>query len=409
MNFDPNDKVARHGAEMGRVAISLHEKGEFSDPYGTLKTGPTAHLNPVFPLLLAAMMGLFGTQAAGIFAIKVMAVVVVGLQVALFPLVSGRLGMGALNGFIAACIWIVAKPLLMYAWESSYAALLLVIITVVFRRYSNPDVRSVGPAWLLGALVGLLILLLPTIALVLAVWLAWDVLHRDWRFIRARIVPLVILPALMISPWLIRNYLVFHRLFLRDNFGLELGSANNDCAQFSVQLNTESFCNIHPNEKLAEAQKLLAVGGEPQYNDMRQREAIKWIASHPVRFMQLTGMRVVAFWFPTETWTRHHYPGFGRRKERAVMYLMSLLSVAGVFILYRRDRVSCGLCIVCLILFPLPYYITQFVYYHSYPVLWMIFLLGALPITTLLNRSFPASLRFAASKVADDSARVCKP
>jgi hypothetical protein len=137
--------------------------------------------------------------------------------------------------------------------------------------------------------------------------------------------------------------------------------------------------------------------GEPQYNDMRKREAFEWIASHPARFMQLTGMRVVAFWFPTETWTFHHYTG-RRKRERGLMYMMSLLSVGGVFILYRRDRVSCGLCIVCLTLFPIPYYITQFVFWHSYPVLWMIFLLGALPITALLNRSFPASLRFAASE-----------
>ena len=396
VNFDPNDKVAGHGQEMGRVAINVYEKGEFRDPYGALKTGPTAHLNPVYPSLLAAMMGLFGTQAAGIFAIKLMAVVAVASQVALFPLVSGRLGMGALNGFIAACIWIVAKPMLVYEWESSYAALLLVIIALIFRRYLDPDVRTVGPAWFLGALVGLLILILPTSALVLAVWLTWDVLHRDWRFIRARIVPLVVLPALIISPWLIRNYLVFHRLMLRDNLGLELGSANNDCAQFAVQLNTNSGCNIHPNEKVAEAQKILVMG-EPQYNDMRKREAFEWIASHPARFMQLTGMRVVAFWFPTETWTFHHYTG-RRKRERGLMYMMSLLSVGGVFILYRRDRVSCGLCIVCLTLFPIPYYITQFVFWHSYPVLWMIFLLGALPITALLNRSFPASLRFAASE-----------
>lgn len=390
MNYDPNDRVALHGAEMGRVAINVYQAGEFKDPYFALKTGPTAHLDPIFPILLAAMMRLFGTQAAGIFAIKFAAVVVVALQVALLPFISDRLGMGFLNGLIAACVWIAAAPALQYFWESSYAALLLEIAAVVYRKYANREVSRVGTAWLLGALIGLLILLMPTCAPVLGVWLILDVLHRDRKFVRARILPLVVLPALIVSPWLIRNYRVFQRLLLRDNFGLELGSANNDCAQFSVQLNELAGCNVHPNVNAAEAQKIIAMG-EPQYNAMRQHAAFQWIESHPRRFAQLTGMRAVTFWFPSETGTRPHYTGYGRRRERGLMYLMSLLSVPGLFLLYRKDHTSCALCLVCLLLFPIPYYITQFVFWHNYPVLWMIFLLGSLPIAMLYGRLPPNS------------------
>lgn len=385
MSYDPNDIVAPHGAEMGRIAMNVYRSGEFKDPYFALKTGPTAHVNPIFPILMATIMRIFGTQAAGIFAIKLAAVFVVALQVALLPLISARLGMGSLNGLIAACIWILAAPALQYFWESSYAGLLLALAALVYRRYADRDASAIGTAWLLGCLIGLLILLMPTCAPVIGVWLLLDVLHRDSRFIRARIVPLVVLPILIVSPWLIRNYRVFHRPMLRDNFGLELGSANNDCAQFSVKLNEQAGCNVHPNVDAAEAQKIVAMG-EPQYNAMRQYAAFQWIASHPRRFAQLTATRVVTFWFPSETATRPNYTGLGRRKERGLMYLMSLLCVPGLFLLYRKDRASFALCLICLILFPIPYYITQFVFWHEYPILWMIFLLGSLPIATLCDR-----------------------
>jgi len=391
-SYDPNDRVAQHGAEMGRIAINVYKTGEFRDPYFAMKTGPTAHVNPLFPILIASTMHVFGTQAAGIFAIKLIAVLVMAVQVALLPAISERLEMGALNGLIAACIWIAAKPMLQYFWESSYAALLLAIGAVVYRRYIDHDESGTGIAWVLGALIGLCILLMPTIAPVIGTWLLLDIMHRDWKFVRARILPLFVLPALIVAPWLVRNYRVFHRALLRDNFGLELGSANNDCAQFSVQLNEQAGCNIHPNVNVAEALKVAQMG-EPQYNAMRQHEAFQWIEAHPRRFMELTATRVAAFWFPSETAARHLYTGFGRRRERGLMYLMSILCAPGLLLLYRKDRVSFALCIVCLLLFPIPYYITQFVFWHEYPVLWMIFLLGSLPITMICTQLIPSSQR----------------
>ena len=401
MNYDPNDRVALHGAEMGRIAINVYQTGEFKDPYFALKTGPTAHVNPIFPILMAAIMRVFGTQAAGIFAIKLAAVFVVALQVAMLPVISERLGMGWLNGLVAALIWIAAAPALQYFWESSYAALLLAIAAVIYRKYANRDPSAIGRAWLLGATIGLLVLLMPTCGPVIGLWLLLDVLHQDWKFIRSRFAPLVVLPLFIVSPWLIRNYRVFHRPMLRDNFGLELGSANNDCAQFSVQRNEQAGCNVHPNVNVAEAQKIIAMG-EPQYNAMRRHAAFQWIVSHPERFARLTATRIMTFWFPSETATRPNYTGVGRRRERALMYLMSLLCVPGLILLYRSDQKSFALCLVSLILFPIPYYITQFVFWHNYPVLWMIFLLGSLPVSTLGGRIFrkprPASVSHSAKE-----------
>jgi hypothetical protein len=380
IGFDPNDSVTKHSWEMARIAVSLHEKGQFANPFSLLDTGPSAHLAPAFPVFMALVIRTFGEKAAGIFALKVIAALIVALQVALFPLFSSGLGMGRLNGFIAACIWILAKPMMQYDWESSYAALLIAITCCIYRKYLDPRWQDVGwVVWLLGCLMGFLILLIPTITLVLAAWLAWEIWRRKSLFVKTSLLPLVLLPALIISPWIIRNYLQFHRLMIRDNLGLELSVSNNDCAQFSLRLDLDTGCFVHPSVSVTEARKVLEMG-EVQYNDMRLREAIHWIVRHPTRFIGLTVRRFIAFWFPTENGTIH-YAGTGRRQERVLIYLMALFSLKGLLILYRLDVKSAAICMSCLALFPLVYYITQFVFWHNYPIMWLTFLLGAFPMT----------------------------
>jgi hypothetical protein len=71
--------------------------------------------------------------------------------------------------------------------------------------------------------------------------------------------------------------------------------------------------------------------------------------------------------------------------ERVVIYLMTLLSGAGLLILYQRDARSAAICMSCLTLYPLVYYIVQFEDRYRYPVMWVTFLLGALPITTYVK------------------------
>ena len=65
---------------------------------------------------------------------------------------------------------------------------------------------------------------------------------------------------------------------------------------------------------------------------------------------------------------------------------MTLLSGPGLVILYRRDVKSATLLISCLTVFPLVYYIVQFEYRYRYPIMWVTFLLGAVPITACVRR-----------------------
>jgi hypothetical protein len=72
--------------------------------------------------------------------------------------------------------------------------------------------------------------------------------------------------------------------------------------------------------------------------------------------------------------------------ERVVIYLMTLLSVAGLALLYQEDVASAAIVMSVLTVFPLIYYITHFDYRYRYPIMWVTFLLGAMPITRSARR-----------------------
>jgi hypothetical protein len=394
-------ELVPHDPESFRLARSIAEKGQFANPFVALDSGPSAHMGPTFPAIVALLIRLFGDGTTGMYAIKSTATILLAVQLALFPLFSKALGMGEFNGIVGACVWIAAKvgiaaagshqPVPMFGWESFYTSILLAIATCSFRLYLDSSVSgSSRLAWLIGCVMGIAILTSPAVGIIFIGF--FGLLH--WRdklaiFQKSNLL-FIVLPAVIVAPWIIRNFLVFDRLILvRDNLGMELSISNNDCAMFGIAQNIDSGCFIkmHPNVNVEEARKVLAYG-EPRYNDLKLREALYWIKTHPARFLRLCSLRVAAFWMPPATGGPYSLRGSGRRLERIVVYVMTLLSVAGLFILYRRDSLSASLCLICLGFFPLIYYIVQYEWRYRYPILWVTFLLGSLPITSFAQHTY---------------------
>jgi hypothetical protein len=385
VSYDPRDSVS--GAETVRLARSLRDTGKFANPFPGLDTGPSAHLSPVFPAFLALLMKLFGDKSSGIYAIKLAAALVLSLQLALYPVFSRILGMGEINGIIGASIWIVAKPRLVHDWEPLYVAILLAVACCLYRRYIDEEAEGRSRlAWPLGCLVGFLILTGPTVAPIYATWLGWEMWRQKYAFFKVSLLPLVLLPVLIIAPWTIRNYLIFHSFpIIRDDLGLELSVSNNDCARFGFWENmyTGCFGKFHPYSNVSEARKLIELG-EVKYNDLQLQKALRWINGHPNRFIKLTLQRFFAFWIPVDSFAIHDV--IGRRLERFTIYLMTLLSGLGLVILYQRDSKSAAIFLSLITVFPLVYYTVEFVDRYRYPIMWATFLLGGVPITTCAQR-----------------------
>ena len=284
-------ELVYHDPESFRLARNIAERGRFANPFIPLDTGPSAHLAPAFPAMLAILIRLFGDGTDGMYAIKLSAAIVLSVFLALFPVFSRALGMGYLNGIVGAAIWIAAKvgmcfpkghqEVPMFPWESFYVAILLAFAVCCFRRYLDPPVnRPMWLAWSLGGAIGVSMLTSPTVGIIY-IGLFGLLLFREKFAVyfavykRSDLLIIVFLPLIIVAPWTIRNFLTFNRLvFLRDNLGLELSVSNNDCASFSIEQNVETGCfgKEHPNKNLEEARKVLILG-EPKYNDLRLREA----------------------------------------------------------------------------------------------------------------------------------------
>jgi hypothetical protein len=341
-------------------------------------------------------MMIFGVKSGGLWAIQLAGALVLAFQLSLYPVFSRNLGMGTLAGAVGAALWILAKPYPFFGWEAFYASFGLALACCLFRHHLDSQ-HPQPSSWVLGCLMGLLSLTAPPVIPVLAVWIALDIYNRGVISFKAYVLPLLLVPTLILAPWAIRNAVVFHRFILvRDDLGLELAVSNNECAQFSMEQNFNGcFQQTHPNRNAREARRVIELG-EADYNQLRFSETIAWIKNHPHRFIRLSIYRFIAFWMPTESGTRRYveYAGPNRLLERSLIYLVTLLSIPGWLILYRRDFKSAVLCASCLTVFPICYYFVQFQDRYRYPVMWLSFLLGAFPFAAYVSH-YLCSLRYA--------------
>ena len=357
------------GYESLNIGCSLASKASFSDPFSALHTGPSAHLAPLFPWMISLAIKRFGDEPASMNALQWMGTFIVAIQLGLWPWFSERLGMGFISGIVGAAAWLLVGFVLDPMWEAFYVALLILILVMCMHRILSERVSTLFVS-LTSVLWGIIFLFSPIPIFVYAALTLWITCFKPIR--RIQKLALILIPFAVIAPWLVRNFEVFHHfVFIRDNLGIELSITNNPCSTFSFKINRWTSCYNHPNENVAEAQKVLAAG-EYEYNHAKLREALAWIKNNPGRFADLTKQRFLAFWFFSPN--GHYFSGRQIPVGILIIWLVAPMSIGGVWLLFKRDRTSAGLCLVWLILFPPIYYFLAFFPRYRYPILWASFM-----------------------------------
>jgi hypothetical protein len=368
------------GFETLQLACSLAQKGSFSDPFMAMPTGLSAHVAPAFPFLVSLLIRVFGNTTAAIVALQWMAVLALAIQLTFWPLTTRQLGMGVATGVMAAAVWLTVRFTLFPMWEALYLELFSVVISFCMYRI----VTGQASWWfvlLTAAAWGVTLLFNPVPFFVLVAFLVWTLFFT--KLSRPQALMLVLIPCLIILPWLVRNAYVFrHFVLIRDNLGLELAIGNNPCAKFWFRANRFTSCYSHPNESIEEAEKVRRLG-EYQYNKLKQREAMSWIRSSPREFLELTERRFLAFWLPTPTgnpFSDQQVPTTLR-----MFWVLTLLSIAGLWLLYRQDPIAAGVCLAWLTFFPPVYYFIQFDVRYRYPILWATFFPGCFFVVEIVR------------------------
>ncbi|HVO82435.1 MAG TPA: hypothetical protein VMT28_17025 [Terriglobales bacterium] len=375
-----NHDINVRGFESSALARSIAEGRGFSDPFQTLPTGPSAHLAPLYPAYLALILTLFGNGPMAGDVLVWASLLTLAIQLMLFPTLAKHLGLGFWAGVVAAMAWIAAGIPPIFFGESTLVAVLVICAALLMKRSLSGEMP--GKQLLLSGVVwGALLLLQPVVIVVLAVWLL--LLCFRSQNLRRQAIALGALPLLIVAPWITRNFVVFHRpIFIRDNLGLELAVSNNPCASplFAVNDHDGCFASMHPNENYDEALKVREMG-EAEYNRARLGEAMAWIRANPLQFAELSGQRFEAFWVPTRAANNNN----GTIWRPAVLHLFTLLSIPGLFLMWRSARPGAYVVLLWLGLFPPIYYFIQYMDRYRYPIFWATFLAGSYFIVELVR------------------------
>src|SRR6266581_3121389 len=294
-------------AETGAIARSIAEGHGFSSPFGGL-TGPTAWIAPVYPYMLALLFKIFGvftsTSAIAILTLNSFFSALTCIPIYLIAERTVGRSVGEAAGWIwAGGIYFMRWPIT-WAWDMALSALLLSLL--VFFSIELGESRSLRKWAVFGLLWGFAALTNPSLLSVLPFTLAWPAwrLHtktqrctaapspkiaRHSVTLRPLVVALVAF-VLMVTPWLMRNRLVFGKfVFIRGNLPFEF---NMGTYQGRNAMGWFGRAPTQNKWRYAHYQQI----GEMQFVADAKQEAIHFLRHDRGEFLRLTAKRFFDFW-----------------------------------------------------------------------------------------------------------------
>jgi 4-amino-4-deoxy-L-arabinose transferase-like glycosyltransferase len=372
-----------YGYEAGRIAESIASGRGFSSPLGSVQTGATAWLCPIFPYLMATVFRVCGIfTLTSLLVIQILNCAFVSLTV--FPIHSiARRSFGAPYespyqsnvALLASWLWVVLPSAVHTPvadiWDTSLTGLLFALIfwaTLAIREEQSAlRWAFYGALWAVGALTN------ASVLSVFPFFICWLVFSRPetsaGRHPRAALSVFVL--ALLLTPWTIRNHRALGEwLPLRSNFGVELWLGSNPAGS-----DVNSFA-LHPFQNPSEAAQFKSLG-EIEYMREKQYEAIAFMRANPGTTLSTA-------------------PPYVRHLVSPNL-LMILFAWFGAVIALRARRPGAMLFVIAVLVFPIPYYVTHALVRYRFPldpiltILGVYGLLSALPWTQRWHAFRPAA------------------
>jgi len=380
---DLTDANHIHAWEQGNVARSLVAGHGFGSPFQSDQ--PSAVMPPVYPLIVAVFFRVFGVQtASSILAIHIFDCVVNSL--ACIPIfLLARKNFGERIGRWSAWAWAVFPYGIYFsaAWAWSTHLLLFGLCWLLYLSQSmeeSPRLALWAGFGLLAGITGLcepsVLAVVPFVMLLCAVKLA----RSGKRWLMPGAVASLALAA-AISPWLIRNAIVFHRFIpMRDSMGLELWMGNNGN---SVRFTSDEIHPLHDMNELADYNRM----GELQYMDHKAQQAQAYIGAHRQWYAWMCARRVVYLW--TGYWSfRHPYLEQEPTDPENIPFAtgLTLMAFTGLVLLWKQSRFNALRFTAVMFVFPMIYYFNHPEPYHMRALDPLIVMLGCFALITWRER-----------------------
>jgi 4-amino-4-deoxy-L-arabinose transferase-like glycosyltransferase len=364
--LEPQRDHWHFGYEAGRIARSIAEGHGFSSPLFA-DTGPTAWMTPVYPYLVAGVFKLFGTYT------KLSAIVLLSLNALMSALVCvlvfliARISFGDRVAKWSGWAWAFCPYAIYFPveriWETWLATLLLCVLFLMMLTLENENRLWIwivfGLLWSFAALTSpALLSVLPF----LAGWVIYRRRRRGQQWFALNVVASIAF-IVVISPWFIRNYEVFHRVVpFRDNMGivLRLGTKGTTSHWGAYELGP-----WHNEAEWDEFKQL----GELGYFDKKKQQATEFIRANPGWYAWATARRAVFLW--TGYWSLDREYLAQEPLDPPNIFFCTTLTVLALLGLWRAWRSNWSEALpyaFVLFSFPLIYYITSPEVYYRRPI-----------------------------------------
>ena len=372
----------------GRVARSLVTGHGFGNVFAD--TGPTAVLSPVYAYLLAGIFWLFGphTPASVITALAINSLFSALTCIPVFLL--ARRCFGDRVAKWAGWLWAFSPYGIYYgadwAWSTCLLTLLLCCLFLIALKLEESGSLLHWTGF--GLLTGVASLTEP-VTLAVVPFLAAFTCYRRYRqrltwLMPASAASLAFLAVL--SPWIIRNYEVFHQFIpVRSGLGLELYIGNNGYSARWVN------SALHPNHSDAELEEY-EKSGEVAYMEHKRQQAVDYIRAHPGWFVRMTLRRVLYIWTGYWSLDRDYLKDEPLDPPNILVAttfsVLALLGLRRVFQLDWAIGVRFAIVLGC---YPLVYYVSHPETYYFRPVDPLLVVLTAVAIAGRAKQ--PAALQ----------------
>jgi 4-amino-4-deoxy-L-arabinose transferase-like glycosyltransferase len=203
--------------EYDQLAYNLATKANY-----TYDTSPTAYRPIGYPAFVGFIYFIFGHHLIPVKLLQALVDTLISLLI--YLLLVGRPERARVLG---AALWAFFPPAVFYSnlllSETMFTFFFVLVIWMLTRN-------NVGGTWqavVLGGLLGILTLIKPAIVVFV---LVLPLLMRQLEIPLRKLYPITVAFILVLSPWLVRNYLVFGEFALSSNGGINLMIGNNASA-----------------------------------------------------------------------------------------------------------------------------------------------------------------------------------
>ena len=373
--------------ESGNIAYSVASGHGFGSPF-RVDTGPTAWMTPLYPMLLAGVMRVFGiyTFQSWVGAVLMNICFSALACIPLYYAAKRVSGIGLAAG--AAWLWAIFPNAILLSfqslWDTSLSALLG--ITLIWATLKVADRTSQRDWTLYGLLWGIALMANAAVLSLLPLLLGWAAWKKRNGLRNATLACGMVL--LCCIPWTVRNYRVMHTFVpLRSTLGLQLWVGNNPNAQV-VWLGEQ-----HPIHDSAERRRYVEMG-EIAYMSADLKQAVDYMLTHPKHEGELIAGRFVMFWsggspYPIEDFLGSKSIWF--RYVLAFNLAAAIGSLCGIVMLFRSRSLYAFPLAVGPVVFPFAYYLTLALPRYRHPIDPTLMLLTAAAVagvaTTLFTKS----------------------